>query len=71
MPDPVLGGASLVIFGLVLSNGLAILRENVPLNQRNMVIIAASISLGLGVTTRPAVLEQFPTSKPSSARPSS
>ncbi len=61
MPDPVLGGASLVMFGMVLSNGLAILRENVPLNQRNMVIIAASISLGLGVATRPAVLEQFPT----------
>lgn len=61
MPNPVLGGASLVMFGMVLSNGLAILRENVPLNQRNMVIIAASISLGLGVATRPAVLEQFPT----------
>lgn len=61
MPDPVLGGASLVMFGMVLSSGLAILRENVPLTQRNMVIIAASISLGLGVATRSAVLEQFPT----------
>ena len=60
MPNPVLGGATLVMFGMVLSNGFKILNDNVRLNQRNMVIIAASIGLGLGVATRPEVLQQLP-----------
>ncbi|WP_435181195.1 uracil-xanthine permease family protein [Halorussus sp. AFM4] len=60
MPNPVLGGATLVMFGMVLSNGFKILNDNVRLNQRNMVIIAASIGLGLGVATRPKVLQQLP-----------
>ncbi|WP_137285674.1 uracil-xanthine permease family protein [Halorussus salinisoli] len=60
MPNPVLGGATLVMFGMVLSNGFKILNDNVNLNQRNMVIIAASIGLGLGVATRPEILQQLP-----------
>jgi xanthine permease len=60
MPDPVLGGATLVMFGMVLANGFKILNDNVRLNQRNMVIIAASIGVGLGVATRPDVLQQLP-----------
>ncbi|WP_254544723.1 uracil-xanthine permease family protein [Halomarina pelagica] len=60
MPNPVLGGVTLVMFGMVLSSGFKILKDNVVLNQRNMVIIAASIGLGLGVATRPEVLQQLP-----------
>lgn len=60
MPAPVLGGVTLVMFGMVLSNGLLIIKNEVPLTHRNMVIIAASISLGLGVTTRPDALAQLP-----------
>lgn len=60
MPDPVLGGATLVMFGMIFSNGFKYLSDSVALNQRNMVIIAASIGLGLGVTTRPDILQRLP-----------
>ena len=60
MPNPVLGGATLVMFGMILSNGFKILNDNVAMNRRNMVIIAASIGLGLGVAVRPEALSQLP-----------
>jgi xanthine permease len=60
IPYPVLGGATLVMFGMILSSGFSIIHENVTFNRRNMVIIAASISLGLGVTVRPEALSQLP-----------
>lgn len=60
IPYPVLGGATLVMFGMILSSGFSILNDDVPINRRNMVIIAAAISLGLGVTVRPDVLSQLP-----------
>lgn len=60
MPYPVLGGATLVMFGMILSSGFSILNDAVTINRRNMVIIAAAISLGLGVTVRPEVLGQLP-----------
>lgn len=60
IPNPVLGGVTLVMFGMILSNGLVIIKNSVPLNQRNMVIIAVSISAGLGVAFRPKILNQLP-----------
>jgi xanthine permease len=60
IPYPVLGGATLVMFGMILSSGFSIIHDNVTFNRRNMVIIAASISLGLGVTVRPETLSQLP-----------
>ena len=60
MPDPVLGGATLVMFGMVLSSGLKMLNDNVEFNRRNMIIVATSIGLGLGVAVRPNVLQHLP-----------
>jgi xanthine permease len=60
MPAPVLGGVTLVMFGMVFSNGILIIKNDVPLTHRNMVIIAASLSLGLGIATRPEALSQLP-----------
>jgi xanthine permease len=60
IPYPVLGGATLVMFGMILSSGFSIIYDNVALNRRNMTIIAAAVSLGLGVAVRPEALSQLP-----------
>ncbi|PCR89032.1 uracil-xanthine permease family protein [Natrinema ejinorense] len=60
MPEPVLGGAAIVLFGMIFSIGLRLVAENVELTQRNLTIIAASIVLGLGVEVQSDALAQFP-----------
>ncbi len=60
MPDPVLGGAAIVLFGMIFSIGLRIIASRVELNRRNLTIIAASVVLGVGVEITPEMLEQLP-----------
>ncbi|UHQ98448.1 purine permease (plasmid) [Natrinema zhouii] len=60
MPEPVLGGAAIVLFGMIFSIGLRLVAQNVELTQRNLTIIAASIVLGLGVEVQSDALVQFP-----------
>ncbi|AHG01234.1 uracil permease (plasmid) [Halostagnicola larsenii XH-48] len=62
MPDPVLGGAAVVLFGMIFSIGLRIVADRVELERRNLTIIAASVVLGVGVETTPEILEQLPES---------
>lgn len=59
MPQPVLGGVGIVMFGTIASSGIKTL-SNVKINNRNLLIIAASIGLGLGVTFRPEFIAQLP-----------
>lgn len=59
MPQPVLGGVGIVMFGTVAASGIQTL-SRVKLTNRNLLIIATSIGLGLGVTFRPEVLGQLP-----------
>ncbi|WP_095601084.1 uracil-xanthine permease family protein [Pseudomonas sp. PIC25] len=59
MPKPVLGGATLIMFGTVAVAGVKILAE-AGLQRRNMLIVAISIGLGLGVAGVPEVLSQMP-----------
>ncbi len=59
MPKPVLGGATLIMFGTVATAGVKILAQS-ELNRRNMLIIAISIGLGLGVAGVPEVLQAMP-----------
>ncbi|EJO5346344.1 purine permease [Clostridium botulinum] len=59
MPQPVLGGVGIVMFGTVAAAGIQTL-SSVKLNNRNMLIIATSIGLGLGVTFRPEFIGQLP-----------
>jgi xanthine permease XanP len=59
MPKPVLGGATLIMFGTVATAGVKILAES-NLNRRNMLIVAISIGLGLGVAAVPEVLQFLP-----------
>ncbi|KEI82929.1 purine permease [Clostridium botulinum] len=61
MPQPVLGGVGIVMFGTVAAAGIQTL-SGVKLNNRNMLIIATSIGLGLGVTFRPEFIAKLPES---------
>ena len=60
IPSAVLGGAVLVMFGMVMASGLRLIFLNERLNRRNMVIVATSIGLGLGVEVRPEALSALP-----------
>ena len=59
MPNPVLGGAGIVMFGTVAASGIKTL-GNVRVSNRNLLIIAVSIGLGLGVTFEPAYFSNLP-----------
>jgi xanthine permease XanP len=59
LPAAALGGATLIMFGMVAASGIRILGR-VPMNRRNAVILAISLGLGLGVTLVPELLQALP-----------
>lgn len=59
LPQPVLGGATIVMFGTVAVAGLKIL-SMVNLTKRNSIILAVALSMGLGVTFVPEILDASP-----------
>ncbi len=59
MPLPVLGGGVIVMFGMVAAAGLNMLTE-VTMNRRNMVIIAVSLAVGLGLNLVPTAVQYLP-----------
>ena len=59
-PTPVLGGATIVLFGMILALGIRIIVENVELDLRNMIVVGTSLLVGLGVEIRPEAIEQLP-----------
>lgn len=61
VPTSVLGGAMIALFGLVLSSGIRMLGDQVDLNRHeNLLIIACSVGMGLGVTVVPEVFAALP-----------
>ncbi len=59
-PTAVLGGATIVLFGMILALGIRIIVKNVDLNLRNMIVVGTSLLVGLGVEIRPEAIEQLP-----------
>lgn len=59
VPEPVLGGAAMVMFGAVAASGINIL-AGVKLDRRALLIIAVSLALGLGVSQVPEILTNLP-----------
>jgi len=59
IPSAVIGGGGLMMFGMIFASGAAIINRNVEMNQRNMIILAVSIALGLGVQFKPDVFQHF------------
>lgn len=61
IPAPVLGGASIAMFGMVVSSGIRMLGSQVDLNRHeNLLIIACSVGMGLGVTVVPQLFDKLP-----------
>ncbi len=59
LPPPVLGGLALMMFGLVAVAGVRLL-VSAGLGQREGVIVALSLGIGLGLPTQPALLASLP-----------
>ena len=62
MPEPVLGGATLLMFGTVASAGIRIITAQKINNRKATLVIALSFALGLSVEMVPEILCQFPES---------
>ena len=60
IPAPVIGGGGLIMFSVIFASGAAILHRGVVLDQRNMIVLAVSLGLGLGIELRPDVLQSLP-----------
>lgn len=59
LPDAVLGGCTLMMFGSIVVSGVRMLGE-CGFSQRNMSIAALSLSIGLGFTQTPQIFHIFP-----------
>ena len=59
MPEPVLGGATLLMFGTVAAAGIRIIAAQ-PINRKATLVMAVSFSLGLSVELVPDILNQLP-----------
>lgn len=59
IPLPVLGGAGLVMFAMIISAGINILAKTEH-TKRNGIIIAVGIGAGMAVTVRPELLSNLP-----------
>lgn len=58
VPNSVLGGATIIMFATVAIAGIKILAQ-VNLNRRNMLVLAISFGVGLGVLLVPEVVNTF------------
>ncbi|MBG9366799.1 nucleobase:cation symporter-2 family protein [Streptococcus sp. NLN64] len=59
MPQPVLGGVGVIMFGLVAAQGVKTL-ATVKMGDRELLIISLAFALGIGVTVRPDLLSNLP-----------
>ena len=59
MPEPVLGGATLLMFGTVAAAGIRIIASQ-DINRKSTLVIAISFSFGLSVELVPEILSQLP-----------
>ncbi|MGX5498206.1 xanthine permease PbuX [Bacillus wiedmannii] len=60
IPKSVLGGAMLAMFGMVMAYGIKMLSSVDFGKQENLLIVACSVGIGLGVTVVPTLFSQLP-----------
>ncbi|CAF30237.1 uracil-xanthine permease family protein [Methanococcus maripaludis] len=61
IPAPVLGGLTTALYGMISITGLKLIKDKVELNDRNTLILASALVLGLGAPQLPAeFLSLFP-----------
>ena len=59
MPDPVLGGATLLMFGMVAAAGIRIIASQ-PIGRKETLVLAMAFGAGLGVELCPDILKHAP-----------
>lgn len=59
LPEPVLGGCTLIMFGSIVVSGTQMIGK-CGYSQRNMLIVALSLSIGIGFTQVPEIFGVFP-----------
>ncbi|MEH7087061.1 nucleobase:cation symporter-2 family protein [Neobacillus drentensis] len=60
IPTPVLGGAMVAMFGMVIAYGIKMLGNVDFSSQENLLIIACSVGMGMGVTAVPDMFAHLP-----------
>lgn len=60
IPEPVLGGGMLVMFGMVAVQGMKMLSKVDFQNDKNLLIIAVSLGFGLGFNMMPELFAKMP-----------
>ncbi|MGK7933302.1 MAG: nucleobase:cation symporter-2 family protein [Microcystaceae cyanobacterium] len=60
LPQPVLGGATIVIFGSIAVAGINIIASSEEIGRRSLIIVSVSLALGLGVTFVPEIFNDKP-----------
>lgn len=59
LPEAVLGGCTIMMFGSIVVSGVRMLAD-CGYSQRNLTIAALSLSIGIGFTQAPAIFKMFP-----------
>jgi len=59
MPESILGGAAIVMFGLITAAGIKLISQS-DLNKRNLLILGLSLSFGIGLYLKPEFVSHFP-----------
>lgn len=60
IPQPVLGGCMVILFGTIGANGVKILSQIDYTKNENLLIIACSIGIGLGTSVTPGLFSKMP-----------
>jgi len=59
MPESVIGGAAIIMFGLIVAAGIKLISQ-ADMSQRNLLILALSLSFGIGLSLLPQVVAHIP-----------
>ena len=59
MPESVIGGAAIIMFGLITSAGITLFAQS-EMNQRNLLILGLSLSFGIGMSLLPQFVAHIP-----------
>ena len=59
MPESVIGGAAIIMFGMIASAGIKLVSKS-EMSQRNMLILALSLSFGIGMSLLPDFVKNIP-----------
>jgi NCS2 family nucleobase:cation symporter-2 len=59
MPESVIGGAAIIMFGLIVAAGIKLISQ-ADMDQRNLLILALSLSFGIGLSLLPEVVSHIP-----------